>query len=250
MKIVAIVQARMSSSRLPGKTLADLNGRPMLVRLVERLRRSKSLQAITVATSNDPTDDPIAALCGDLNVACYRGSLNDVLDRFYQAALFSRATAVVRITADCPLADPGVVDLVVREFLDKGYDYVSNVDPPTFPDGLDTEVFSMSGLERVWKEAILKSDREHVTPYFRKHPELFSQGNIANPEDLSRLRWTVDEPKDLQFVRRIYDRLGNRDFGMQEVADLLMREPELAGINAEIVRNEGYMKSLKQEGSL
>jgi spore coat polysaccharide biosynthesis protein SpsF len=244
--IVAIIQARMSSTRLPGKVLMDIAGKPMLYHVVVRARRAKMVNLVTVATSTHPGDDPVALFCGAEGVPCFRGSLDDVLDRFYQTARHFDADAIIRITADCPLLDPEVIDRVVHTFLQVNVDYVSNTLECTYPDGLDVEVFSMESLERAWRQAGLKSEREHVTPYIYMHQDLFSTLNVRHAADLSALRWTVDEKEDLAFVRAVYDRLGTV-FGMNEVLELLEGSPGLQAANAGFIRNEGYLKSLQED---
>lgn len=220
----------------------------MLYHVVRRASRARLLDAVAVATSIHSDDDPLELFCRDAGVPCFRGSLNDVLDRFYRASVNFDSETVVRITADCPLLDPAVIDLVVSKFREGGYDYVSNTIECTYPDGLDIEVFSRHALERAWKEAALSSEREHVTPYFYKNPDLFRLANVRAQENLSHLRWTVDEPGDLEFVRAVYDALGDTDFGMEDVLSLLMKFPEMQDKNVGIARNEGYRKSLNEDG--
>lgn len=247
--ILGILQARTSSTRLPGKVLAPILGKPMLERQIERLRRSREIDRLIVATSVDPSDDPLVELCMRLDLDCQRGSLEDVLDRFYQAAKLYRPAHVVRLTGDCPLADPALIDALIRFHLDAGADYASNCHEPSLPDGLDAEVMRFEALAAAWREAYLASEREHVTPFIRKHPERFRIRLWRNPVDLSHHRWTVDEPQDLQFVREVYTALYPRNpaFGMQDVLDLLERQPALAAINRGIVRNAGYEKSLRED---
>lgn len=247
MKTVAIVQARMSSTRLPGKVLADVGGKPMLWYVVGRAQAARNLNQVVVATSNMADDDAIERFCTERAIEFFRGSQNDVLDRYYQAARYFQAEIVVRLTADCPLLDPGVIDKVVSAFEDGNFDYVSNSVNRSYPDGLDTEVFSGAALERAWREARLNSEREHVTPYIWTHPELFRLGNVRHSEDLSHLRWTVDEPEDLMFVRALYHSLGALPSGMAETIQLLKEHPELAGINQGFETNEGYEKSLRED---
>jgi spore coat polysaccharide biosynthesis protein SpsF (cytidylyltransferase family) len=247
-KVVGIIQARMSSTRLPGKVLADLAGKPLLYHVVQRAKQAASLQDVLVATTDRPADDQIAQACASMGFSCYRGSEDDVLDRYYQAARCAQSDVVVRLTADCPLLDPHVIDRVVTVFLEGDFDYVSNTIEPSYPDGLDTEVFSAQALERAWREAKLKSEREHVTPYIWKQPALFRLHCVKHEPDLSALRWTVDEPEDLEFVRRVYAALGSTTvFGMQEVIALIERRPDLRTINAGFERNEGYHKSLRED---
>lgn len=218
----------------------------MLWHVVERGRRA-GFEAPVVATSEDASDDPVADFCKQNGITCVRGSLNDVLARYYAAAKEAKADVVIRLTGDCPLLDPAIIRRTVELHQAGQYDYVSNCDPPTFPDGLDTEVFSFQMLERAFTEAKLPSEREHVTTYFPKHPELFRLGNLANTENLSIWRWTVDEPRDLEFVRSIYGLIGSNDFGMQHVVDLLRSHPELLEINQGIVRNAGHASALKKD---
>lgn len=236
----------MASTRLPGKVLSPVVGRPMLCRVVERARRARRLDEVVVATSDQPPDDAVARLCQSWGVPCVRGSERDVLDRYVQAAAERDADVVVRITADCPLLDPEVVDEVVSAF-DEGVDYVSNIDPPTFPDGLDVEVASVAALRRAHREATLPSEREHVTLHIRNHPERYRTRNVAAAVDRSHLRWTVDEPQDLRFARAVYARLGDRNFVTRDVLRLLDEHPELASVNAHIERNEGLRRSLGAE---
>jgi spore coat polysaccharide biosynthesis protein SpsF len=246
---LAIIQARLTSTRLPGKVLSDICGEPMLMRQISRVRTATRIDQVVVATSNDATDDPIADFCRANAVEVYRGNLEDVLDRFRGAACAFSGDIVVRLTGDCPLADPIVIDRVIEAFEAAGYDYASNILRPTFPDGLDVEVMSRSTLERAWKDARLPSEREHVTPYVYKHPEVFRLLGVENPRDLSALRWTVDNAADLAFVRRVYASLLPRGpgFGMDDVLALLAEQPDLAAINAGIRRNEGYERSLARD---
>ncbi len=250
----AILQARMGSSRLPGKTLAEIfPGLTVIGAMIERVRRAETLARIVIATTDSPKDDPVAALASHLGVPCFRGSEDDVLDRYYQAArVHAAGGTVVRLTGDCPLHDPAVIDQVVRTFHQAQVDYASNVTPPTFPDGLDVEVFAYAALERAWREATLKSEREHVTLHIRNHPERYRQANVTCPADLSALRWTLDEPADLDFVRAVYGRLyrANPAFGMADILALLQAEPGLAGMNQGIIRNAGLIKSILSDSEV
>ncbi|MEW5943436.1 MAG: glycosyltransferase family protein [Pseudomonadota bacterium] len=251
MKILAILQARFSSTRLPGKVLKPILGKPMLRHQIERIRRARRIDKLMVATSAHPSDDALQKLCAEAGITCHRGSLDDVLDRFYQAARTQGVEYVVRLTGDCPLADPAVIDRVVDACLESGADYASNVFPPTYPDGLDVEVFRFAALERAWREGRLPSEREHVTPYIHQHPELFRQVNVSQENDLSALRWTVDNPADFEFVREVYEALypHNPAFATADILDLLARRPELGKINTHLQRNEGYAKSLAEDQS-
>jgi glutamate-1-semialdehyde aminotransferase/spore coat polysaccharide biosynthesis protein SpsF (cytidylyltransferase family) len=246
--IVAVIQARMGSTRLPGKSLADLCGQPMLWHVVRRTQAAKLLQKVVVATSGQPSDDQIAAFCEHAGIPCFRGSEDDVLDRFYRAAQAHSADTVVRVTADCPLIDPAVIDRVVARFQHGDCDYVSNTLRYTYPDGLDTEVFSFSALERAWREARKPAEREHVTPYLRSGK--FRSANVESdaPVAPAQHRWAVDHPSDLDFVRKIYRAFSrNGHFGLREVLKLLAERPDLAAIQAETISNEGYYRSLYQQ---
>lgn len=247
MKVVSIIQARMSSTRLPGKVLMPLANKPVLAHVVERVRACKTIDEVVVATSTDPTDDAIAAWCEVAGVSCYRGSLNDVLDRYYQAGLIHGADAVVRITADCPALDPTIVDEVVQGFVDGAYEFYGLAGE--FPDGLDCTVFAFSALACAWREARLPSEREHVGPYIENHPELFKSGNLKKFTGLSHHRWTLDEPRDYEFLQAVFGRLhrDDRPFLAAELLALLDKEPDLMRLNSNIVRNEGYLKSLLED---
>ncbi len=245
--VLAILQARVSSSRLPSKVLAPILGQAMLVRQIERLHRAETIDRLVIATSDHVTDDPLAELCAGSGVACHRGSLDDVLARFCGAYVaFGPARHVVRLTGDCPLADPTVIDRVVRHHMASGADYTTNAVQPTWPDGLDVEVMRSEVLQRARAEARLPSEREHVTPYIHKHPEWFRVEHVRGERDLSMLRWTVDEPADLAFVTEVYQALypQNPTFTTDDVLGLLECRPELAQINGNFLRNEGYAKSL------
>jgi len=235
MRTVAIVQARMGSTRLPGKVLMDLGGRSVLARVVDRLSRSRTIDSMLVATSTNNENHAIAAECERLRVSCFRGSEQDVLDRYLRAARASKADAVVRITADCPLIDPEVVDVVVHEFINQRADYASNVLPRTYPRGLDTEVISRTALERAGVEAVEPHQREHVTPYSYEHPEIFRLASTRAESDYSIHRWTLDTREDLELICNIYSRFADREyFSWREVLEVLEGEPELLAINAKV----------------
>lgn len=249
MSIVAILQARASSSRLPNKVLKPILGIPMLQHQIERVCRSQLIDQLVVATSDETSDDVLAQLLEKSGISVYRGSLNDVLDRFYNAANQYQPAHVVRLTGDCPLIDPEVIDDVISHHLNTSADYTSNVSPPSFPDGLDVEVMTLSTLERAWNCANLASDREHVTSYIRKETSGFLVQNIENKQDLSALRWTVDELADFDFVSEVYAHLyrDNPEFSMLDILNLLVAKPELGAINQGYMRNEGYFKSLLKD---
>jgi glutamate-1-semialdehyde aminotransferase/spore coat polysaccharide biosynthesis protein SpsF (cytidylyltransferase family)/predicted dehydrogenase len=245
--VVAIIQARMGSSRLPGKSMAQIEGQPMLWHVIQRVKRATLVDRVVVATSTAPADDVIEKMCRENDVSCYRGSEDDVLDRFYIAARGEKAAQVVRITADCPLIDPEIVDQVVRRFQRGDLDYASNVMVRSYPDGLDTEICSFSALERAWHEATKTSEREHVTPYLRS--EKFRTANVENDSTLyQHYRWTVDEMEDLEFIRAVYKAFRDKEsFGMKDVLELIGKTPGLEKMNSEIVSNVGYYKSLFED---
>ena len=247
MKTVALIQARMSSSRLPGKVLQDIGGYPMLLQVIRRAQQASSVDLVAVITSTGADDDAIERLCQESGVPYFRGSLDDVLDRYYQAASHFQADAVVRLTADCPLLDPKIIDKVVQTYQHGGFDYVSNALECTYPDGLDTEIFGVEILARAWQEARLKSEREHVTAYIYNHPERFRLGSVKHEADLSLLRWTVDTSRDLEFVRTIYNFFKDVEFGMDDILKLLQAHPEITKINSGQQRNEGLQKSLQED---
>lgn len=249
MKIVAIIQARMGSTRLPGKMLLNIAGKPTIQHVWERIRLSKTIDEIVLATGKDQDNDPLANWAEYNKVNFYRGSENDVLDRYYNAAKEAAADAIVRITGDCPLLDFQIVDKVVEEFKRVNYDYVCNTQPPTYPDGLDTEVFSFQALEKAWREAKLKSEREHVTSYIWKHPEIFKLGNILNDEDLSNYRLTLDTKEDLDLIGLIIGECQKQKkfCGLNEIIRIIKDHPEWLSINAHHQRNEGYLKSLQAD---
>jgi len=249
MSIVAIIQARVDSTRLLGKVLKKIEGRAILEHVVNRVKAAKKLDEVLVATTIKKGDLEVVKLCARLGVSIFCGSEDDVLDRYYRAAKKYGSDIIVRITADCPLIDPGVTDKVINCFVKNNFDFVSNAHPPTYPDGLDIGVFSFKALKKIWKKARKLSEREHVIPYFLNHPENFKIGNVENAKNLSHMRWVVDEEKDLEFVKAIYKRLykNNEIFYMEDILDLLEKEPQLSQINADISRNEGYIRSLKED---
>lgn len=249
MKTLAILQARTSSSRLPGKVLKPLLGKPMLARQIERLRRVTRVDELIVATSVHATDDAIAALCQAEGLSCFRGSLDDVLDRFYRAALTRSPQHIVRLTGDCPLTDPAVVDRTIDFYAHGGFDYASNALEPSFPDGLDVEVFRFSCLEAAWREATAPAFREHVTLFIYRHPERFRTGCYRSQTNLAHLRWTVDEPQDYEFVKRVYEALypRNPQFSMEDVLRFVAEHPEACALNRGIERNEGLARSLSRD---
>jgi len=252
--IAAILQARIGSNRLPEKVLRPILGRPMLELMIERLRHCKTIDKIIVATTTSPEDDKLESLCDIWSVDCFRGAIDDVLSRYHGAARMYEVDVIVRVTSDCPLIDPELVDEVVNLYQrnsDK-YAYCSNVNPPTYPDGLDVEVFGMATLERLNDLAIESIDREHVTTYVEKHLEDFRIGNVADGINRSAFRWTVDTYDDLQFATEIYKALyrPGQIFGREEIFGLLRRHPELMSINAGHTRNEGHTMSISKKEQL
>jgi spore coat polysaccharide biosynthesis protein SpsF len=251
-RVVAIIQARLGSTRLPGKTLADIGGRPLLEHVVERVLATPGVDDVVLATTASPSDEPLVAWARRFGLPAVRGSEEDVLDRFHDALSAYSADAVMRVTPDCPLLDPDVAAKVVATWRARtpALEYVSNVHPPTFPDGLDTEVVSRHALETAWKEATDPADREHVTPFVWRQPGRFPAATVEaegnRSRDLSRLRWTVDTAPDLAFVREVHRLLppGRRGYRMEEVLAVLDQHPELERINAGQARNEGYARSV------
>lgn len=260
-KIVALIQARMKASRLPGKVLLDIGGKPMLARVVDRSHRSQFVDQVVVATSTEEADDPIESYCSEQGFDCYRGSLHDVLDRCYQAAKSQSADIVVRITADCPVIDPLVIDQTLVAFFGQGpqtikesesteprltpttespWDFAANRLPPpwkrTFPIGLDTEVCTFKALETAWREADQPHQREHVMPFLYENDQRFRILLVNHDPDYGSLRWTVDTAQDLALLRKIYNRFGGRDdFSWLEVLEVFKREPGLAEINEDVL---------------
>jgi glutamate-1-semialdehyde 2,1-aminomutase len=239
MKIVAIVQARMGSTRLPNKVMKPINGVPMIELLLMRLSKTKEIGQILVATSTDPRNIPMAEHVRSLGYACETGSENDVLDRYVQAAEAHSADVVVRITGDCPLVDPQLVDDCIRKFKVNGRDYFSNIAPPSYPDGLDIEVVTLAALQRARRESDKAYDHEHVTPYVRESG-LFSVASVQNDVDLSERRWTVDDPEDFEVITKVFHHFApNVHFGWRQVLELQRTQPELFLANQNIKRNMG-----------
>jgi spore coat polysaccharide biosynthesis protein SpsF len=233
--VVAVVQARMGSTRLPGKVLKSLGGESVLARVVRRLRRSTLISEVVIATSASPGDVAVVREADRIGARCFRGSECDVLDRFYQASRMFHADVVVRITSDCPLIDAEVTDKVIRAFIKDQPDYASNALERTYPRGLDTEVMSADALARAWRQAKELHEREHVTPYLYEHPELFKIVSVRIDADYSACRWTLDTPEDLEFIRAVYAHFNKcDDFSWRDVLALLEREPELSELNAQV----------------
>lgn len=241
MKVVAIIQARTGSTRLPGKVLKPLAGQTVLEHVIARVKAAGGLQEIIIATTTHPDDDAIAELARRCDVPCFRGSQDDVLSRYYLAAKQAKADNIVRVTSDCPLFDPELLSHMLQRFLSlrnakPPVDYLSNSLVRSFPRGLDAEIFTFSALEKTYLEARRPYEREHVTPYIYQHPELFALVNEECLDDLSAHRWTLDTKEDLELIERIYAELHRKDvlFNMQDVLNLLSQHPEWSLINAHV----------------
>lgn len=244
----AIVQARMTSTRLPGKVLKEVMGRPLLSYQIERLKRIGNIDKIIIATTVNKEDDPLVSLCQKEGVSFFRGSENDVLDRYYQTAKKFDIKHIMRITADCPLIDPEICDKVVNRYFEAEADYIHT--GLTFAEGLDCELMSFKALERAWHEAGLKSEREHVTQYIQNHPELFKKMTVQNKTDDSKYRYTVDEREDFLVVKAIIQNLYDKDsapFPADEIKAFLDTNQEVFRTNEHVIRNQGLMKSLGEE---
>ncbi|MBB6671701.1 cytidylyltransferase domain-containing protein [Cohnella nanjingensis] len=257
MQIVAVIQARTGSSRLPGKVMRTLDGIPVVRLMVMRLSRSRRLSQIVVATGDTAADDAFAASLAKEGIEVFRGSEHDVLERYYQAARKFRADVVVRVTGDCPFIDPEIVDRVIDRYLEAqpGVRYASNLNPPTYPDGLDTEVFAFEALEQAWREARWSSEREHVTPFIRSRPERFPQANVTSDGDYAGYRWTLDEERDYRFLQALSEKARAAgwpaaDATFAQLLHLMERHEDLRGINGGIGRNEGEAKSLREDRRL
>ena len=246
-RATAIVQARCGSKRLPRKVLANICGRPLIIFLLERLSLSKLIDQIILATTSNTEDDELTLKCQEFGVQTFRGSENDVLDRYQKAASLAHNDTIVRITGDCPLIDPTLVDKTIQEYWSQQVDYLSNANPPTFPDGLDTEVFSKKTLEKAHRYATSKVDKEHVTTWIRSNNEL-KLGCLKNNEDCSKSRWTVDEPEDLEVIRGVINEIeGLTSFTWRDIMQLEKKNPEIFRANKHILRNEGATKSSGQK---
>ncbi|MDD2655133.1 MAG: glycosyltransferase family protein [Candidatus ainarchaeum sp.] len=242
MEVSAIIQARISSRRLPNKIFALISGKPLIWHVVDRLRRSRKVSRIAVATTTNPADDVLEEWCRENKIEVFRGSEEDVLSRYFHAAKAMGAETIVRVTADDPFKDPAILDEVVELFQKNKLDFAYNNKPPTFPEGLDVEVFSMAALEKAQAESRDQYEREHVTQYFYRHPEKFRQMNLANREDLSRLRWTIDTEEDLGMARAVYKELYMEGgvFLTADILRLIKEHPEIALMNSGVKRSAMY----------
>jgi spore coat polysaccharide biosynthesis protein SpsF len=240
--IVAIIQARLGSTRFPRKIFAGLAGKPLIRHVIDRLKYSEKIDKIVLATTGTTTDDELAAWALTEGVALYRGSENNVLERFYFAAKEFSAGIVVRITADDPFKDPVIIDRVISKLQDENLDFAYNNHPPTFPEGLDTEVFTFSALESAYSKSVDDYEKEHVTQYFYRNKSLFKQANYSNEQNLSELRWTIDTGLDYEMAKRVYDILyvPGEIFLTDDILKLLKQHPEIAQINKEVARSDMY----------
>lgn len=251
MKVIAITQARTGSTRLPNKVLLKVQDKTLLQIHIDRIRESKLINSIHIATTTKKSDDAIEHLAKQLKVDYYRGSEEDVLDRFYQTVKDIKPDYIVRLTSDCPLIDPQLLDEVIEEAITKRYDYYANIIEELYPDGQDIEVFTFKALETAWKQAKLQSEREHVTPYIRnnstyKGGNMFTSENHGLNQSYNNVRLTVDEPKDLEVITKIISNLGlNKDW--KTYAKYYIDNKEVSSLNSTITRNEGYLKSVKND---
>ncbi len=251
MKIIAVTQARYGSTRLPAKILKKVNGETLLETHLKRILKSEKITSLKVATTVEEGSEEIVKIANGLDIETYRGSVNDVLDRFYQTVREDKPDYVVRLTSDCPLVDPEIIDKVIELAVSTGADYVSNTLEVTYPDGMDCECFRFQALEKAWKEATLKSDREHVTPYIWRNSSLkggglFKSACLKNDEDWADIRITVDTPEDFEVVKNILEDLGP-DRKCADYVAYIKGHKEIADINSSFQRNEGYEKSIKED---
>jgi|TARA_B100001142_G_C14318409_1_gene649410 spore coat polysaccharide biosynthesis protein SpsF len=247
--IVAILQARMGSSRLPGKVMMPIMGRPMLELQIERIIRAPLIDKLVVATTIESLDDKVEELCCSIDIDCFRGSEEDLLDRYYESAKQYNAEYIVRLTGDDPLSDPNLINDMIAKMKACKYDVVTNTLYPTYPEGLDLTVLTAETLNRAWREASLRSEREHVTPYIFNNPEEFDVFHYKQDIDRSNLRWTVDYEEDMYFVKEIYNSLYpfNSAFTTDDIYKLLESNPDLVFINSNFVRNAGLLESIKND---
>lgn len=247
-KASVIIQSRMGSERLPKKVLMHLAGKPVLEHVLRRCQHAQMVDRVIVATTVDIQDLAIVNFVSGLGVSVLSGSVNDVLDRYYQSARLFELQHIVRITADCPMIDPDIIDRVVSEYFEAGADYATNTLKETYPDGEDVEVFSFDVLRKAWQEAQMLSEREHVTPYIRKS-DVFKKASVLCDRDYSSLRWTLDEPRDYEKISAVFDVLYQKDpfFHMDDVLHFFAEHPQIDKLNMGIGRNEGYRKTLAND---
>ena len=242
-KITVIIEARTGSSRLRNKVVAEIEGKPMIFYVIDRVKQIKSVEQIILATTQEKNDKILIEIAKQNSIGIFTGDSMDVLNRDYQCALQNNADPIIRITGDCPLIDPDIVEEMLEFYLKNNYDYISNRINPKYPDGLDVEIYSFKTLQMVEQNAKLSSERALVTTYITKNPKIFKIFSYENQEDLSGHRWTVDEQNDLEFVRKIYSIMKPKtNFSMNEIIEILVKNPELLKINSGIMRNEGHLK--------
>lgn len=247
-KITAIIQVRSGSSRFPKKVLEKIEGKQLIWHVINRIKQVHSIEQIALATTTLNEDKKLLDIAKELNIIGFAGDENNVLNRFYDCATKIDADPIIRITGDCPLIDPFLVDSMIKFFLEHDFDYISNRITLTYPDGLDTEIFSYNTLKSAKLNSKWHSELEHVTPYITKHPEEFKLYNFQNKNDLSHMRWCVDEKEDLIFVKKIFEKFRPKSiFSMEEILNVINNEPKLLDINSGIIRDEGYLKSLKND---
>ncbi len=250
MKYLAMIQARCGSTRLPNKVMMDLCGKPALQRMIERVQKSRCVDEVMVVTSIEKNNLPILSLCADMNIRVGIGSETDVLDRFYQNAKLLNPEYVIRLTADCPCFDAELLDTAISE-LHTDTDYCGMISE-SFADGLDLEIMKFTALQKAWQEADHSFEREHVTQYIIRHPEIFTIQNFESPIGyFGDQRWTVDEPEDFELVKKIYEHFkdsGKEDgFGYKDILDYLGSHPEVEQLNKAYTRNEGLVKSIRED---
>jgi len=247
-KISVVIQARRGSSRLPNKVLAKIQDKPLIWHVINRIKKVKTVEQIILITTSKKEDQILIKIAEKSGIKGDYGSVHNVLKRYYECAVKYNCDPIIRITGDCPLADPALIEKILQIYLKNNYDYVSNVLPPTYPDGLDVEIFSFNTLKKIFKNAKLSSEREHVTAFIHNHKEQFRRFNYRNKIDLSKHRWTVDEKNDLKLIRKIYSKMSPKlTFSMKEILQLISKEPQISEINMDIKRNEGYKKSLRRD---
>ena len=239
-----MIQARVGSNRFPGKVLKTIEGKPMIWHVINRAKKVSRVQQIVLITTEKEEDNELEEIAKEHKILFFRGDENDVLNRHYQCASIYKADHIIRVTGDCPLIDPVIVNNILDFYLENNYDYVSNTINPTFPDGLDTEIFSFNALKNSNENAIFPSEREHVTPFITNNTTKFKTYNFKNKNNLSFLRWTVDVESDLEFIRKIYEKMKpDYIFSTNQVLDIIKQFPELVQINKGIQRNEGWKSS-------
>jgi len=247
-KITAIIQARTDSERFPNKVLEKIENRPMIWHVINRIKASNLLETVVLATTEKKEDEILLKIANDCDIHSFAGADQDVLKRFYDCAFEFQGDPIVRITGDCPVIDSCILDEIITYFLKNDYDYVSNTLDPTYPDGFDVEIFSFKALKKAYENAKLRSEREHVTPFIKNNPKLFPVFNYCNNNDISHIRLTVDEECDLKVIKKIFSEMRpNLLFGIQEIIELINKNPKILELNKDIQRNEGYLKSLKND---